>query len=202
MARNYYQRNDDGCGCWILIAITILVLIVGGIRGCINGDIRLPRSGSSHVSGGSGHYGTSNGANIQYPQTTSPNFNSSSNDYSDMPQNSSSGHRNSSSSKANETSSGINSSSHNQISPSTSSQDGYNNYPSLNNHDNSSNRNSFAKCSSCNGKGYTEHTFVYDPNDGLTASLGAGCGECSRTDRHSHIIREKCFVCHGTGKQN
>lgn len=78
-----YRSDSPGCGC--ILAIIIVMGILSSIKSCtaslINGDLKLPRFGSSNVSGGYGHYGTSNGYNVQYNQTTSPNFNNSLRDY-------------------------------------------------------------------------------------------------------------------------
>lgn len=81
------SSNSDSkgfCGC--IVALWIFVAICSGIRSCIvgifTGEVELPRFGSSRVSGGYGSHGTSNGYNVKYQQSTSPNYNSSSDDYS------------------------------------------------------------------------------------------------------------------------
>ena len=56
--REEREAINSGCNCLIIIAIA-LAIVVSGVRSCINGDIKLPRFGSSHVRGGSGGYGTS-----------------------------------------------------------------------------------------------------------------------------------------------
>ena len=65
-----YRNNDSGCGC--VIAILVVMTIIAGVKNCtmmlINGEIKFPKLGSGHVSGGSGEYGTSNGDNVKYNQ--------------------------------------------------------------------------------------------------------------------------------------
>lgn len=77
---SYKDNNFNFIGC-LFYGFIALAIIVSGIRGCVNGDIKLPKLGSHKVGGGSGGIGTSNGYNVQNENTTSPNFNSSTNDY-------------------------------------------------------------------------------------------------------------------------
>lgn len=50
----YYRSNNSGCGCAFFIVIILFAAVASGIRGVVSGDIKLPRSGSHRVSGGSG----------------------------------------------------------------------------------------------------------------------------------------------------
>lgn len=81
----YYER-DRSFGCLFYIIIFVIIVICSGIRSCtehlVNGEIKLPKSGSKHVSGGSGGLGTSNGYNVSYTNTTPSNNNSSTTDFS------------------------------------------------------------------------------------------------------------------------
>ena len=82
---DYTHHNGGGCGCFLIFLFYAFIFILGGISRCtrsmINGEIKLPRLGSSHVSGGTGSYGTSNGANVQYQQSTTPKYNDNTQDY-------------------------------------------------------------------------------------------------------------------------
>lgn len=79
------RKSNEG-GCLLIIIFVIFMAVIAGARGCtdalINGDIKLPKLGSSKVSGGSGSYGSSNGYNVKYQNSTSPNLTGSQEDYS------------------------------------------------------------------------------------------------------------------------
>ncbi len=193
-------RNNDGCGC--LLAIIIVAAIISGIRGCtehlIKGDLKLPRFGSSHVSGGSGGYGTSNGYNVEYKQTTSPNNNGSLKDYT---------HTNSQPTEYREGKKGKNQSNNTMITPSNSSNNS-NTLPtksstsrSINDNEyNALNNNKIIKgyktCDKCNGKGYVDlGDYWFEGNEN-----GIPCAVCFRSDRHKHERKYSCGKCFGSGK--
>lgn len=176
-----YRRNDSGCGC--LLAIIIVMAIISGVRGCtekmIKGDLKLPNFGSSRVSGGSGGYGTSNGYNVKYKQTTSPNYNSSSNDYT---------HTNSQPTEYKE---GKTEKSTNSIPP-TSSKSTIGEISNTTSQQYS--QTYYRTCSFCNGKGKSLSFEIF--ND----LFGGTCEKCGRSDMHSHDVIEECKICSGTGR--
>ena len=192
-------RNNSGCGC--LLAIIIVAGIVSGIRSCtehlIKGDIKLPKFGSGHVSGGSGGYGTSNGYNVQYNQTTAPNNNSSLKDYTftnSQPTEYREGknlqHSNSLSTPA-PNSSTINSSNSTSNSTSTTIFDHSNNVTST-----QKSKTNYMTCDKCNGTGViVKEQFCFLGNED-----GTPCVICQRSDRHYHDIEYSCSKCLGTGK--
>lgn len=194
-----YRNNDNGCGC--LIAIFVVVAIISGVKSCtkhlINGDLELPKLGSSRVSGGSGGSGTSNGYNVKYKQTTSPNSNSSLRDYTHTNSQPTEYREGNNTQKANDysgNSSSYSSSDINSISNSTShsSISGTNS-----NVTNTSKPKTYYKtCSLCDGTGKREvfYYFFEDPT-GLRK-----CDKCSRTDNHRHGEIDECQACSGKGK--
>ncbi len=191
--RDNREAVNRGCNCLIVLAIGF-VMVVSGVRSCINGDLKLPRWGSKSVSGGSGGAGTSNGYNVEYKRTTAPNSNSSSRDYT---------HTNNqpteylegtnmqrsnavpnSSSKSNSSNSGVNSSSTSTVT-------------------NNSNRTTFSisktyykKCEWCQGKG-TINSFEWFYE---SPSVILKCNKCGRSDTHRHDEIEECPSCEGSGK--
>ena len=192
-------RNNDGCGCMFIAALVIVAAIVSGIRGCVNGDIKLPRFGSSHVSGGSGSYGTSNGYNVKYNQTTSPNNSSSLRDYT---------HTNNQPTEYRE---GRNtqSSSTNSVDNSSSRSYGVSNSSSLNSSSSSTIGNSvtitntqkpktyYKTCDWCKGTG-KRNTFEWFYGDQM--GVGLSCYKCGRSDKHRHDEIVECDACSGKGK--
>ena len=203
-----YSRNNSGCGC--IITMFVVMGIFSGIRSCteglINGDLKLPKFGSSRVGGGSGGTGTSNGYNVVYKNTTSPNYNSSTNDYThtnDLPTEYREGrseqdaNSNSStsttfstpttSSPSTSTSNGINSS--NSVFNSTPSSSATINTNSLKSQEN---KTYYKTCPLCNGKGKVNHTYWYH---GVF-----GCFYCDKTEEHYHDILSTCSRCFGEGK--
>jgi DnaJ-class molecular chaperone len=195
-----YRRNDSGCGC--LLVFFIVVGILSGIRGCtekmINGDLKMPKFGSSRVSGGSGGYGASNGYNVKYKQTTSPNYNSSSNDYT---------HTNS---QPTEYRDGRNTqpSSTNSVENSSSRSYGVSNSSSLNSSSSSTIGNSptttntqkpnsyYKTCEWCNGTGKRNTFEWFDPS-----FIGSEkCWRCGRSDKHRHDDIIDCDRCNGKGR--
>lgn len=191
-----YRKNDSGCGCMFFAALFLVAALVSGIRGCVNGDIKMPRLGSSRVSGGSGGYGTSNGYNVKYKQTTSPNYNSSSNDYT---------HTNSQPTEYKDNNS-------NRTNTSSSTEN-YNPMPQSGTHssnlDNTSNTSSlksldaediiigsnlqYVTCPDCNGDGRFYRTWSF------TGGNGNLCAICLRDDAHEHTTAMPCPKCKGSG---
>lgn len=214
-----YNDGCDGCGCFGLIFI--VVLLFGGIKSCttkvINGDYKLPKFGSSHVSGGSGGYGTSNGYNVHYQQTTSPNYNSSTKDYRDtnsLPTehrvggSTNNGNFSSNNSLIRGTSnSSYNSNSTFRTNPSSSSSSLQTSTSSSSTgtsllNENANTNSLFPQkdkkirtCSLCDGTGKVEKIFWYNGFDGLIH-----CGYCDRTDAHTHKYDDTCGKCFGKGK--
>ena len=174
--------------------------IIAGIRGCteklINGDLKLPKLGSSHVSGGSGGYGTSNGYNVKYKQTTSPNYNSSLNDYT---------HTNSQPTEYKDNNTNLkntgSSTDKNYFLPESGTHSS--------NLDKTSNTSSlkpldaediiiganlqYVTCPDCNGEGRLYYTWSF------TGGNGNLCATCLRDDAHEHIVSIPCPKCKGSG---
>lgn len=188
-----YQKND-GCGC--ILAIFLVMFIGSGIRSCtehlIKGDLKLPRFGSSHVSGGSGGYGTSNGYNIQYNQSTTPNYNSSLNDYSET-DNLPTKYKNESKIKNNS----------NNVLEKTSSKDKQSVAEKISNYtkehkpiiDNNLKTETYYKtCGNCKGTGLAVETYEH------VGLFGEPCKFCHQTDRHSHQEIGRCSLCSGKGE--
>jgi len=239
MCIDYYSHNmsryNDGCdGCGCFGIIIILVLIFGAIKSCttklINGEKILPNFGSSRVSGGSGGYGTSNGANIHYQHSTTPNYNSSTKDLRNTnssptefrtgrtPSNSSSS--NSSSSSTYNSGSQATSSRSSSYGNSTSGLSNTSPSTTINhNSGNSSNQNSIKSideilnssprkqeerirtCSKCNGTGKQQSTYWFRGyNDPISPQSTFHCGYCDRTDTHTHQYEESCSKCLGKGQ--
>ena len=192
-------RNNDGCGC--ILAIIIVMAIISGIRGCtehlIKGDLKLPKLGSDHVSGGSGSYGTSNGYNVKYEQTTSPNNNSSMRDYTHTNEQPTEYREGSNLKHSNTNAVGNTSSSGNNSSPTSGSFSSSS--PSINsisNKGNTQKSNTYYKiCSLCDGTG-KRRIFHWFNDDALSPS----CPECGRTDPHHHDKTITCNACSGEGK--
>lgn len=187
------EAVNSGCNCLIIIAIA-LAIVVSGVRSCINGDIKLPRFGSSHVRGGSGGYGTSNGYNVKYNQTTSPNNNSSLRDYTNtnsQPTEYREG-KNSEQTSSNSSSTSIGTNNANSVFNSSSPSSAASNT-------NSSNlrhpKTYYKTCSICNGTGKRKFYDMF--ND---YGLGAKCLTCGRTDTHRHEEIVTCELCSGRGK--
>lgn len=191
-----YRSDDSGCGC--LLILFIVVGIISGIRSCtehlIKGDLEFPKFGSGHVSGGSGSYGTSNGYNVKYKQTTSPNNNSSLRDYTNtnsQPTEYREG-KNSEQASSNSSSTSIGTNNSNSVFNSSSPSSAASNT-------NSSNlrhpKTYYKTCSICNGTG---KRIFYDMfND---YGLGTKCWTCGRTDTHRHEEIVTCELCSGEGK--
>lgn len=195
-----YRNNDSGCGC--VIAILVVMTIIAGVKNCtmmlINGEIKLPKLGSGHVSGGSGEYGTSNGYNVKYNQTTSPNYNSSSRDYT---------HTNSQPTEYREgtnlqhsnTNAIDNASSYSSNSNSSSSISGSVYSSSINTSSTNSNtqkpKTYYKICTTCDGTG-KRHTFYWFNKN----VMGSSCSECGRTDSHRHDEIVTCESCSGKGR--
>lgn len=197
-----YRNNNSGCGC--LLVFFLVAGILSGIRGCtekmINGDLKMPKFGSSRVSGGSGGYGTSNGYNVKYKQTTSPNYNSSSNDYT---------HTNS---QPTEYRDGRNTqpSSTNSVDNSSSRSYDVSNSSSLNSSSSSTIENSptitktqkpnsyYITCDWCKGTG-KRNTFEWFIGS-LPGGIETSCWRCGRTDKHRHDDIIECEKCYGKGR--
>lgn len=190
------HSNNDGCGC--ILAFIIVMAIISGVRSCtehlIKGDLELPRFGSGHVSGGSGGYGTSNGYNVKYNQTTSPNSNSSLRDYTNtnsQPTEYREG-KNSEQTSSNSSSTGNGTNNSNSVFNSSSPSSAASNT-------NSSNlrqpKTYYKTCSICNGTG---KRISYDMFNDF--GLGTKCGTCGRTDTHRHEEIVTCELCSGRGK--
>lgn len=196
-----YRRNNSGCGC--LLVFFIVAGILSGIRGCteklINGDLKMPNLGSSRVSGGSGGYGTSNGYNVKYNQTTSPNYKSSSNDYT---------HTNSlpteyrEGNKSNNTNRSSSIEMNNTMPQSSTQSSNLDNtrstIPSM-----ASDKDDIFKiheiqninCPECNGTGYIKKTWTF------TGESGNPCVICWKSERHEHINEPvTCYRCLGRGQ--
>ncbi len=193
-----YRKKDSGCGCMFFAALFLVAALISGIRGCVSGDIKMPRFGSSRISGGSGGYGTSNGYNVKYKQTTSPNYNSSSNDYT---------HTNSQPTEFKDNNS-------NRTNTSSSTEN-YNPLPQSGTHssqlDNTSNTSSvktlnaediissvksqYVTCPDCNGKGHILKTWTF------TGESGNPCVICWKSERHEHVNEPvTCYGCMGRGE--
>ena len=178
-----YRKNNSGCGC--LIAIIVVLALISGVRGCterlIDGDLSLPKLGSGRVSGGSGGYGTSNGYNVKYNQTTPPNKKSSLNDYT---------HTNSQPTEYREGKSSQ--SSNNNVSNSPSS-----NMNSTNSYNNGGKPLTYYKtCPYCSGYGKRVNDIWFYENSGF----GTSCKTCGRSDTHRHSETVKCEICNGKGE--
>lgn len=193
-----YRRNNSGCGC--LLVFFIVVGILSGIRGCtekmINGDLKMPKFGSSRVSGGSGGYSTSNGYNVKYNQTTSPNYNSSSNDYTNtnsLPTEYREGKQFQNSN---------NSSNHSYSNESSHSQPQGSSYTSTQESPRSTideivseYEKQFTTCPICHGSGEVIMSWTF------TGESGNPCIFCWKTEKHEHINEPKrCNRCFGSGK--
>lgn len=194
-----YRSNDSGCGC--LIAIFVVMAVISGIRSCtehlIDGDLKLPKLGSGRVSGGSGGYGTSNGYNVKYNQTTSPNTNSSLRDYThtnSQPTEYREG-SNAHHSKSNSTS---NTSSDYSSSISTSTNSGSLPPSSINKISTNSNTQKpttyYKTCTLCGGTGKSNVSHWYYADNLST------CIECGRKDTHVHKEFITCSSCSGKGR--
>lgn len=179
-----YRSNDSGCGC--IMVFIVVMAIISGIRGCteklINGDLKLPKLGSSHVSGGSGGYGTSNGYNVQYNQTTSPSKNNSLMDYTETNKQPTEYREGSNSESAVKESK--------VISP---SQPVVDNTSKI--HDDSS-PSYYKTCNWCGGTGKRNEPYIFLGNDFIVGS----CPYCARTDHHRHDKIVDCAMCSGKGQ--
>jgi DnaJ-class molecular chaperone len=179
--------SNNGCGC--ILTFFVIAVIVGGIRSCASGDIKMPNFGSSRVSGGSGSYGTSNGYNVNYKNTTSPNYNSSTNDYE---------YTNSSPTDYREGKS--NSSFRSNPQPSKMGQPHqynsmqYNSIPKV---ESSKPKHVVLreKCTWCHGTGKRK---VYDQHFS-NPDFPSKCLFCGRTDSHTHEKEITCDKCDGKG---
>ena len=184
------RDSFSGCGCFL--AIIVVASILGGIRSCvvslINGDNPLPSFGSSKVSGGSGGYGTSNGYNVKYKNTTSPNYNSSQKDYSytdqyPTEQKEGSESRSQKTDRDNTIDSMIRSAEQSML------------IDMLTRAGNAGTQKEITiTCVNCNGTG--EVKYVFSPMDGFDMT----CPRCGRKDYHAHE-KEKCTTCDGTGEK-
>ena len=195
-------RNNDGCGC--ILAFIIVMAILTGIERCseslINGEFKLPKFGSGHVHGGSGGYGTSNGYNVKYNQTTSPNTNSSLRDYThtnsqptEYREGKSMQHSNSNANTIGNTSSSYSSGNNSSSTSGSSSSSSIN---SISTNSNTQQSNPYYKpCTVCNGSG-KRHTFHWFYEN----AAGSSCFECGRTDSHRHDEIITCEACSGEGK--
>lgn len=196
-----YRSNGSGCGC-LFVALILFAALVSGIRGCVSGDIKMPKFGSSRVSGGSGGYGTSNGYNVKYKQTTSPNYNSSLNDYThtnSQPTEYREGTNSQHSNKNAEGNTSSYSSSSNNSSPisgsSSSSISSINTISSSNNVQES--KSYYKKCEWCKGTGKRE---VSEWFYGSVSGFEESCLRCGRTDKHRHDDIITCNNCDGKGR--
>ena len=179
--REQKETVNRGCNCLIVLVI-VFAFAVSGVRSLINGDIKLPRFGSSHVSGGSGGYGTSNGYNVQYKQSTSPNSNSSLKDYTET---------NSEPTEYREGRSRTESkAAHNTTISSSNNARNYSNY-------NTEKRSEtyYKTCTACRGTGKRQTFHCFNEN-----VMGSSCLECGRTDSHRHDEIVTCEFCSGKGR--
>lgn len=197
--RETRESVNSGCNC-LIISVIVLALVISCARSLINGDIKLPRFGSSHVSGGSGSYGTSNGYNVNYKQTTAPNSNSSLRDYT---------HTNSQPTENREGSNLKLSNTNAYGKTSSSSSSGNNSSPvsgsfssssssinTISNKGNSQKSKTYYKtCSLCDGTGKRRIFHMFNEN-----IMGTSCYECGRTDTHHHDETITCEACSGEGK--
>ena len=189
-------HSDDSCfGCLFdMLGYAYIILIIffflGLIRECAfgsNGSSFLSgcscahNSGSKSVSGGTGTIGTTNGANIQYPVTTEPNYDSSPNDYSsdEMPLEPYPENEKSVTNIQESSSSGTL-----DESPGTIS------VPILD----GQNKKHTVTCPFCDGTGVRTIDYYYFSDSPFT------CAECGRVDTHTHSYEESCISCAGTGK--
>lgn len=190
------HSNNDGCGC--ILAFLIVMAIISGVRSCtehlIKGELELPRFGSGHVSGGSGGYGTSNGYNVKYNQTTSPNSNSSLRDYTNtnsQPTEYREG-KNSEQTSSNSSSTSVGTNNSNSVFNSSSTS-------SATSNTNSSNvqepKTYYKTCTICNGTGKRKSYSFFNGYGGMIK-----CGICDRTDAHRHEEIVTCESCSGKGK--
>ena len=191
--RETRESVNRGCNC-LIISVLVLGFVISCAKSLINGDIKLPRFGSSHVSGGSGSYGTSNGYNVNYKQTTAPNSNSSLRDYThtnSQPTEYREG-KNSEQTSSNSSSTCIGTNNSNSVFNSSSPSSAASNT-------NSSNlrqpKTYYKTCSRCNGTG---KRIFYDMFNDF--GLGTKCGTCGRTDTHRHEEIVTCELCSGRGK--
>lgn len=185
-------RNNDGCGCFL--ALIIVMAIISGIRSCtehlIKGDLELPKFGSGHVSGGSGIYGTSNGYNVKYKHTTSPNSNSSLRDYTHT-NNQPTEYRNGRIEHSYNNPTHLQS----QSKSYTSTQNPVQSNSSSNIVDEmiSDYEKQFTTCSKCKGKGYILKSWTF------TGESGNPCVICWKSEKHEHK-EQRCYECMGSGK--
>ena len=196
-----YRSNNSGCGC--IIVFIVVMAIISGIRGCterlINGDLKLPKLGSSHVSGGSGGYGTSNGYNVQYNKTIRPSKNNSLMDYTDtnnQPTEYSEGRSENNTNISSSTSTNISMPQNNTpstklnnttITPSQRDIDNENVLSLL--------KIKYVTCPDCNGDGHVLETWTF------TGESGNPCVICWKVGRHEHINEPiLCARCMGRGK--
>lgn len=191
--RETRETVNSGCNC-LIISVIVLAFVISGARSLINGDIKLPRFGSSHVSGGSGSYGTSNGYNVKYKNTTAPNSNSSLRDYTNtnsQPTEYREG-KNSKQTSSNSSSTSIGTNNSNSVFNSSSPS-------SATSNTNSSNlrqpKTYYKTCSRCNGTGIRSMFHIFNEN-----VMGTSCHECGRTDTHHHDETITCEACSGEGK--
>ena len=194
-----YRSNSNGCGC--IIVFIIVMAIIAGIRGCteklINGDLKLPKLGSSHVGSGSGGNGTSNGYNVEYNQTSSPSNNGSLEDYThtnDQPTEYQDGRSTSPSSSNSVYDSPSRSMSVDNSSSNYSSSSAAGNNTTISNRQGA--KTYYKTCGLCGGKGKRTINEWYFGE----VMWGRACPKCGRSDEHCHSEIVECDVCSGKGK--
>ena len=188
--RETRESVNSGCNC-LIISVIVLALVISCARSLINGDIKLPRFGSSHVSGGSGSYGTSNGYNVKYKQTTSPNYNSSLRDYTHT-NNQPTEHRDGRIERSSNSPVDLQPQKQNnqssQIPVQMNSSNAF--YDIISDYE-----RQFTTCPECKGKGYVLRSWTF------TGESGSPCVICWKTERHEHVNEEqRCYKCMGNGK--
>lgn len=188
-------HSDDSCfGCFGYIVFIAIMGILGLLKDSFCGSEKSNSSsdfltgctcthnnGSKSVSGGTGTIGTTNGANIQYPQTTDPNFNSSTKDYNsdEMPLEPCPEDEENQTSIQESSSSGTLVDSTRTIG-----------VPILD----GQNKKHTVTCPFCDGTGVKTIVYYYYSDSPFT------CTECGRVDTHTHSYEESCFNCAGIGK--
>ena len=179
----------NGPGCGGILAIIYIIGMIWAMGSFVNylfsgkTQIEMPKSGSSKVSGGSGGYGTSNGYNVKYKNTTSPNYNSSQKDYSytdQYPTEYKEGResRSQKTDKDKTIDSMIRSAEQSLLFDMIMGTE---------------NKEITITCVNCNGTGKV--SYVFSPMDGFDMT----CPRCGR-NYHAHE-KEKCTTCDGTGEK-